>query len=62
VQLIEDRRQAIAHAVLSARAGDVVLVAGKGHENYQEVAGKRHPFLDETEVRAALRQREGATP
>jgi UDP-N-acetylmuramyl-tripeptide synthetase len=41
-----DRGQAIRQAIAAAGAGDVVLVAGKGHEDYQEVAGVRHPFAD----------------
>ncbi len=53
VDVIEDRRAAIAYAVQTADARDVVLVAGKGHEDYQEVAGVRHPFSD-VEVAGAL--------
>ena len=49
-----DRRRAIERAITSARAGDVVLVAGKGHEPYQEIAGVRHPFDDAQVARAAL--------
>lgn len=49
-----DRRVAIAAAIASARRDDIVLVAGKGHEDYQEVAGVRHPFSDVDEVRLAL--------
>jgi UDP-N-acetylmuramoyl-L-alanyl-D-glutamate--2,6-diaminopimelate ligase len=49
-----DRREAIRAAVGGARAGDVVLLAGKGHETYQEIAGKRLPFSDAEEARAAL--------
>ncbi|SNR63877.1 UDP-N-acetylmuramoylalanyl-D-glutamate--2,6-diaminopimelate ligase [Methylobacillus rhizosphaerae] len=41
-----DRENAILQAVMSADAGDVVLIAGKGHEDYQEIAGVRHPFND----------------
>ena len=44
-----DRREAIRQAVGMAAPGDVVLVAGKGHENYQEVRGERHHF-DDVEV------------
>jgi UDP-N-acetylmuramoyl-L-alanyl-D-glutamate--2,6-diaminopimelate ligase len=54
---IEDRTAAIERAVRSARAGDVVLVAGKGHENYQEIAGVRHPYSDAAIVRTALARR-----
>jgi UDP-N-acetylmuramoyl-L-alanyl-D-glutamate--2,6-diaminopimelate ligase len=61
VALIEDRREAIAQAVRGAGAGDVVLLAGKGHEDYQEVAGERRPFSDVQEARAALALRDGAT-
>ena len=49
-----DRRAAIAHAVASAHVGDVVLVAGKGHETYQERNGERTPFSDAAEAAAAL--------
>ncbi|MDT7713136.1 MAG: UDP-N-acetylmuramoyl-L-alanyl-D-glutamate--2,6-diaminopimelate ligase, partial [Pseudonocardiales bacterium] len=43
---IPDRAVAIAHAVSQARAGDAVVVAGKGHEIGQEVRGVKHPFVD----------------
>ena len=59
VAVIEDRREAIAHAVGTAARGDVVLLAGKGHEDYQEVAGTKRPFSDLDEARAALRRRVG---
>jgi UDP-N-acetylmuramoyl-L-alanyl-D-glutamate--2,6-diaminopimelate ligase len=51
---IGDRRAAIAAAVASAKPGDAVVVAGKGHETGQEVAGVKHPFDDAAEVAAAL--------
>jgi UDP-N-acetylmuramoyl-L-alanyl-D-glutamate--2,6-diaminopimelate ligase len=53
---IADRRSAIAEAVSLAGAGDVVLVAGKGHETGQEIAGVVHPFDDRTVVREELRR------
>jgi UDP-N-acetylmuramoyl-L-alanyl-D-glutamate--2,6-diaminopimelate ligase len=59
IDVVEDRRAAIAHAVAGAAAGDVVLLAGKGHEDTQEVAGEKHPFSDVLEARAALCRREG---
>jgi MurE/MurF fusion protein len=62
IDVIEDRREAIRTAVRSAAPGDVVLIAGKGHEDYQDVAGVKHPFDDVTEAKAALALREGATP
>ena len=52
-----DRARAIAQALGRAQAGDVVLIAGKGHETYQEVAGSKHPFDDLQVARAALEAR-----
>ena len=60
VKVIEDRRAAIAHAVRHAGARDVILVAGKGHEDYQEIGGVKLHFSDVEEAVAALRTREGA--
>ncbi|WP_298832316.1 UDP-N-acetylmuramoyl-L-alanyl-D-glutamate--2,6-diaminopimelate ligase [uncultured Piscinibacter sp.] len=57
VSVIEDRRQAIVEAVRGATARDVVLLAGKGHEDYQEVAGVKQPFSDIEEARCALEAR-----
>lgn len=54
VQVIADRRQAIQVAARLSRAGDVVLVAGKGHESYQEIAGVRQPFDDINVLKEAL--------
>jgi len=51
-----DRASAIRAAILGANAGDIVLVAGKGHENYQEVAGVKQPFDDALVAQAALKQ------
>jgi UDP-N-acetylmuramoyl-L-alanyl-D-glutamate--2,6-diaminopimelate ligase len=53
---IVDRRQAIAAAVGAARADDVVLIAGKGHEDYQIVGKTKHPFDDREEARKALQK------
>lgn len=55
--VIVDRAQAIAQTVQHARAQDVVLVAGKGHEDYQEISGVKHPFSDVQHARDALTQR-----
>lgn len=52
-----DRASAIAQAVHDAAAADVVLLAGKGHEAYQEIAGERRPFSDAACARAALARR-----
>jgi UDP-N-acetylmuramoyl-L-alanyl-D-glutamate--2,6-diaminopimelate ligase len=54
---IADRQVAIFDAIHHAVAGDVVLLAGKGHETYQEIAGVRHPFSDAEVARAALEAR-----
>ena len=51
---VGDRRAAIEHAVEVAREGDTVLVAGKGHETGQEIAGVVHPFDDRTVLREAI--------
>ena len=48
--IITDRRQAIKTACQLAQAGDVVLVAGKGHEDYQEIQGVKHHFDDREEI------------
>jgi len=50
-----DRRGAICNAVAAAGRGDIVLVAGKGHETYQEIQGVRYPFSDLAVAREALR-------
>ena len=61
VPLVEpDRRLAIGAAVAAAAAADVVLIAGKGHENYQEVGAMRLPFCDAEEARVALSAWEAA--
>ena len=51
---IVDRREAIRTAAALAEPGDIVLVAGKGHETYQEIQGERHPFDDRLELREAF--------
>ena len=43
---ISDRKEAIRTAVLMAQSGDIVLIAGKGHEKYQEIKGVKYPFDD----------------
>jgi len=54
-----DRARAIAQAIDDAGAADIVLVAGKGHEAWQEIAGVRHPFDDRSIAASALRARAG---
>ncbi|MDR1194319.1 MAG: UDP-N-acetylmuramoyl-L-alanyl-D-glutamate--2,6-diaminopimelate ligase [Peptococcaceae bacterium] len=55
-----DRREAIGLGIALAREGDVVLICGKGHENYQIVGEEKLPFDDYTEALAAIRERERA--
>jgi UDP-N-acetylmuramoyl-L-alanyl-D-glutamate--2,6-diaminopimelate ligase len=62
VHVEADRRVAIRQALDRARAGDVVVIAGKGHETYQEVAGEQLPFDDAEEARAALATRFDSDP
>jgi len=54
---IPDRAEAIARAIRVAASGDVVLIAGKGHEKYQEIAGRTQPFDDVAVAREALKTR-----
>ena len=51
---IVDRREAIRTAVMMADKGDVILIAGKGHEDYQDVKGVKHHFDDREEVSKAF--------
>jgi UDP-N-acetylmuramoyl-L-alanyl-D-glutamate--2,6-diaminopimelate ligase len=44
--VIADRKEAIKTACMMANEGDIILVAGKGHEKYQEIEGIKHPFDD----------------
>jgi UDP-N-acetylmuramoyl-L-alanyl-D-glutamate--2,6-diaminopimelate ligase len=54
-EIIPDRREAIRKAIRLSRPGDAVVIAGKGHEDYQIVEGRRLPFDDRVEAREALR-------
>ena len=60
VQVEADRARAIAETLAGAAAADVVLLAGKGHEDYQEVAGRKLPFSDAAHAQAALDARAAA--
>ncbi len=53
---IENRREAIKTATILAQKGDVILVAGKGHEKYQEIKGVRHHFDDKEELEKQLKK------
>jgi UDP-N-acetylmuramoyl-L-alanyl-D-glutamate--2,6-diaminopimelate ligase len=56
VLTITDRREAIRTACSLAKAGDIILVAGKGHEKYQEIKGVKYPFDDRIILEEALKQ------
>jgi len=56
----EDRAKAIGIAISSAKPGDTVLIAGKGHEYYQEIAGEKHYFSDFDQAQKALKRYEEA--
>ena len=57
VKVIRDRAEAIDYAIQNAKPGDLVLVAGKGHETYQDVGGNKNIFSDANQVRLALQNR-----
>jgi UDP-N-acetylmuramoyl-L-alanyl-D-glutamate--2,6-diaminopimelate ligase len=54
VVTIADRREAIKTAAMLAKSGDIILIAGKGHEDYQEINGVKHHFDDKEEIRKAF--------
>jgi len=54
---VVDRAQAIAEAVQHARPSDLILIAGKGHETYQEINGVKHPFSDQSLAQQAINNR-----
>ena len=57
-RIIPDRREAIAWALRWIENGDILLVAGKGHETYQEIDGVRHPFDDREVIREELKKKD----
>ena len=52
---IDDRKEAIAYALSMLKSGDLLVIAGKGAENYQDILGVKHPFSDKEEVAAQIR-------
>ena len=54
----EDRAKAISIAILTAKVGDIVLIAGKGHEDYQEISGVKLPFSDVEQAALVLKKYE----
>jgi UDP-N-acetylmuramoyl-L-alanyl-D-glutamate--2,6-diaminopimelate ligase len=61
VETLPDRQAAIERAVELARPGDLVVVAGKGHETYQEIAGHRYPFDDRQVLHEAFARKTGGS-
>lgn len=61
-RVLGGRAAAIRETIAEADAEDVILIAGKGHETYQEIEGVRHPFSDLDEAQAALAERHGEAP
>ncbi len=53
---IPDRREAIAYSITHAEPGDMIAIIGKGHEDYQEIEGVRHPFLDRAVVEEVVKE------
>jgi UDP-N-acetylmuramoyl-L-alanyl-D-glutamate--2,6-diaminopimelate ligase len=58
VEVQADRARAIAESIAAAAPADVILLAGKGHEDYQEIAGVKHPFSDQAHATRALEARQ----
>jgi len=56
VHIVHDRAEAIAQAVASLACGDVLVIAGKGHESYMEVQGEKLPWNDKTQALAAMKK------
>ena len=54
---IIDRKDAIYYAIEHAQPGDIIVIAGKGHETYQEIKDKKYPFSDKEISLEALRRR-----
>ncbi len=54
--VIEDRMEAVATAVKNAKSGDMIVLLGKGHEEYQEIQGVKHHYSEREAVAKALAQ------
>ena len=52
--IIPDRREAIKYSICNAQEGDVILILGKGHEDYQEIEGVRYPFDERVVIKEIL--------
>ena len=58
--MIEDRMKAVEHAVVNAEPGDMIVLLGKGHEQYQEINGVKHP-MDERILIKEILEEDGTT-
>ena len=58
--VIPDRREAIRYCLQNAQRGDVIVLAGKGHEDYQEIRGVKYPFDERVVVAELLKEIEKA--
>ena len=54
--IIEDRKEAIKYAMKNAEKGDIILLIGKGHENYQEIKGTKYPWDERKAVKEAEKE------
>ena len=57
--VVEDRVEAIRYALDHARKDDVIILAGKGHEDYQEICGEKHPMDERVLIAEILKERQG---
>ena len=51
-----DRKEAIRYAIKHAEKGDIIVLAGKGHEDYQEIKGERHPMDERVLIQEILKE------
>ena len=52
--IIPDRKEAIKYSIVNAKEGDIILILGKGHEDYQEIEGVRYPFDERVIIKEIL--------
>ncbi len=57
---IPDRKEAVRYAMAHAEPGDIVILAGKGHEDYQEIEGRKYPMDERVIIREILKETAGA--
>ena len=52
--IIPDRKEAIKYAIVNGKKGDIIMLIGKGHEDYKEIKGKRYPFDERVIIKEIL--------